>query len=78
MLDETNPVQVNGFEWRYSDILKEKDEIMYRCGFADYTDVFRENYFERNDEEFYPVEGMRDAINEALDEIAATVTNDQL
>lgn len=62
----------------YSRYLKEYDEIAYNCGFADYIDTLRENYFERNEEEFYPIQVIKNAINETLEELSATILNDQL
>lgn len=77
-LDQCYSVPEHMPKAKYSEYLKEHDEIAYRCSFADHTDVFREDYFERNDEEFYPVEGIQEAINETLQEMADAILEDML
>lgn len=49
MLDDCNPLPMG---LRYSEVLQEKDPIAYRCGWADYQDVLREQYVEI-DEVYY-------------------------
>lgn len=58
--------------------LKENDPVAYRCGFADYTDAMREDYFEGPCEDFYDPEGVKDAINSALQDRVDKINEDML
>jgi len=81
MLDDCPPanfeVPNHWSKSKYSEALKENDETLYRCGFADYADTLAEDYFEMNDN-FYEPEEMREAINAALDDRIQIIEEDKL
>ena len=66
------------WETSYAQELSKNDPVAYRCGLADYTDTMREQYFEGQNEEFYPVEKTKEAINNTLEELSHNIMLDQI